>query len=688
MTLIAGMALGLLLGLLNLPAARAAYEWRDPQIISDDTGLKLVGANIAASSDGQVLSAIWSNSRASYLNPQVATSLDAGATWSDPEYLVEEAVNYSAYTSNWVAPDGSAAVGVYQGNFSGSVWHSRWTASSQEWTDPEAFDTGGTPQPAPRLAGSSQKVNGHYVVTATWLASGVSTTAFSATSQDSGATWNDPVEVATLDGGLGTLFVSADGSTQALAFVNSGSASIAVSQDSGAHWSDPIPVVPSSGAQPPVVNGTPDASVLFVGDQGGGSAFLASTTDLGDHWNTAMLTPPAGASSVSGIVPSTDGSTATAIVTANDSGKGNAWVTRTSDTGVHWSTAETIAPESDTSLDRAAVSGSADGRAISVTWPSTSGGSEELTLATSEDSGESWSVHTIEGATFFSGPATVVSADARETSSVWTRANEIYTVGTFTPPESPAAPSAVAALGGAAVTVEKPAPGDAPITGMELQAHQVGVGSLRWSRRDGGSVVCSDSGSSCTCTVTGLIAGADYNFTAAALNQYGTGPASDPSNTVTALGPTPVPTPTTSPSASPTASPSPTVTPTPTPTPTPTGGVQVKAAKKTKKLRSGKRTKLVKSVTTGGGNLSRVKAQCLFQNHRVKKKDRKDLCSFKMTRSTSNARVWVTPKCATGLKARVHIVVRNVPGEGKVAWQRTWRVARDTSDACYLHGNG
>ncbi|MCB0920022.1 MAG: hypothetical protein KDC39_15795 [Actinobacteria bacterium] len=107
----------------------------------------------------------------------------------------------------------------------------------------------------------------------------------------------------------------------------------------------------------------------------------------------------------------------------------------------------------------------------------------------------------------------------------------------------------------------------------------------------------------------------------------------------------------------------------------------MKALKKAKKLRSGKRAEVVRSVEAGGGKVSRVRAQCLFQNHRVKKSDRKDFCRFKVKRSSSDAHVWVTPKCVTNLKARVSIVFRNVPGQGKVTWQRTWRVAQDRMPA-------
>ena len=90
------------------------------------------------------------------------------------------------------------------------------------------------------------------------------------------------------------------------------------------------------------------------------------------------------------------------------------------------------------------------------------------------------------------------------------------------------------------------------------------------------------------------------------------------------------------------------------------------------------------------GTVKRVKATCLFQNQRVKnKRDQKRLCSFKVkvNQKGSNAKVWVTPRCATQLKARVQIVIK-VPGEGRDIWSRTWKVRTDSSNRCSLSGNG
>lgn len=109
---------------------------------------------------------------------------------------------------------------------------------------------------------------------------------------------------------------------------------------------------------------------------------------------------------------------------------------------------------------------------------------------------------------------------------------------------------------------------------------------------------------------------------------------------------------------------------------------------KGKQLKSGKRTKVVRKVETQG-RVAKVTAQCLYQGQPVlKKKDRKQLCAITVNQTRNNAKVSVRPKCATDLKVRTRVVMRGVPGEGKVTWDRTWKVKRDTSDQCRLSGNG
>lgn len=114
------------------------------------------------------------------------------------------------------------------------------------------------------------------------------------------------------------------------------------------------------------------------------------------------------------------------------------------------------------------------------------------------------------------------------------------------------------------------------------------------------------------------------------------------------------------------------------------------ARAKPQRLVTGERTKIVKRVKTAGG-IAKVKATCLYRNQPVfSKKDRQRLCTFKVwiASDSRNARVKVTPHCGSNLKARVRIVMRDVPGEGRVSWKRIWKVKRDSGNVCDIGGNG
>jgi hypothetical protein len=101
-----------------------------------------------------------------------------------------------------------------------------------------------------------------------------------------------------------------------------------------------------------------------------------------------------------------------------------------------------------------------------------------------------------------------------------------------------------------------PSPPAAP-TGVSAAAGQEQA-TVSWTavtgQISGYTATASPGGQSCTTTttsrtVTGLTAGTTYTFTVTAANEFGSGPASSPSNSVTPAGPTPTPTPTVSVSA-------------------------------------------------------------------------------------------------------------------------------------------
>ena len=131
-----------------------------------------------------------------------------------------------------------------------------------------------------------------------------------------------------------------------------------------------------------------------------------------------------------------------------------------------------------------------------------------------------------------------------------------FTAPCFTAPTTPAAPTVTAGNGQATVTVNP----------------QMGGPAASWVvTSTPGSLTCPITGTSGSCTISGLTNGTTYTFTSTATNRIGTSAASPASNPVTPQSPgggtTPTPTPTPTPTASP--SPSAVITPVAQPTSAP-----------------------------------------------------------------------------------------------------------------------
>lgn len=113
----------------------------------------------------------------------------------------------------------------------------------------------------------------------------------------------------------------------------------------------------------------------------------------------------------------------------------------------------------------------------------------------------------------------------------------------------------------------------------------------------------------------------------------------------------------------------------------------VKARAK-KKLKLGKRAKLVKSATTNA-RITRVNTTCHLDGTKLKGENKRAACkvTVRRTRATySNINVRVTPKRSVRLKIRTKIVA-NAPGMEKDVWNRTWKVKNKPRTHCALNGN-
>ena len=118
--------------------------------------------------------------------------------------------------------------------------------------------------------------------------------------------------------------------------------------------------------------------------------------------------------------------------------------------------------------------------------------------------------------------AAVYSGDAQNPSSADNSTDECYTVAS--PPSAPANVSATAGNGQATVSFTAPFAGNSPITSYTVTATDTTYSF------NGGETA---SGTSSPITIAGLTNGDTYTFTVTATNGIGTGPSSNPSNSVT-----------------------------------------------------------------------------------------------------------------------------------------------------------
>ena len=109
----------------------------------------------------------------------------------------------------------------------------------------------------------------------------------------------------------------------------------------------------------------------------------------------------------------------------------------------------------------------------------------------------------------------------------------------------------------------------------------------------------------------------------------------------------------------------------------------VKAVKKSKKLKVGKKAKLVKSAQTNG-DITKVKIVCKTQGDKVKgKKAKKQVCGAKekKKKDPSTAKIVAKPKCDTKVKIKA-VVTAQYQQTDPAKWKRTWKVKNNTGPGC------
>ena len=108
------------------------------------------------------------------------------------------------------------------------------------------------------------------------------------------------------------------------------------------------------------------------------------------------------------------------------------------------------------------------------------------------------------------------------------------------------------------------------------------------------------------------------------------------------------------------------------------------ARAKSKRLKVGKRTRIVRDIETNG-TLKRLTVSCYFQGHKLTGKQKRSICP-----TTKNKRRGVAkaePQCSTQLRINVRIVAK-ADGQRRATWKRNWRVKQRPPVVCSLDGNG
>ena len=109
----------------------------------------------------------------------------------------------------------------------------------------------------------------------------------------------------------------------------------------------------------------------------------------------------------------------------------------------------------------------------------------------------------------------------------------------------------------------------------------------------------------------------------------------------------------------------------------------VKAVKKNKKLKVGKKSKLVKSAQTNG-DITKVKIVCKAQGKKVKgKQAKKQVCGAKekKKKDPSTAKIVAKPKCDSKVRIKAVLTARYQQAD-PAKWKRTWKVKKNNGSSC------
>ena len=147
-----------------------------------------------------------------------------------------------------------------------------------------------------------------------------------------------------------------------------------------------------------------------------------------------------------------------------------------------------------------------------------------------------------------------------------------------------------------------------------------------------------------------------------------------------AQAPVPAPAPAPAPAPLPAPVPEPAVPDASAPSGPQSATLSVQAKSVRKKLKLGRKTKLVRRVSTNAA-VSDVRVSCLKGKKTLQGKKARRSCKLKRVASANTAKVTVRPKCTKKLKIRVTVTAAKA-GMTTQVWSRTWKAKKQPRVSC------
>jgi hypothetical protein len=204
---------------------------------------------------------------------------------------------------------------------------------------------------------------------------------------------------------------------------------VSVSVSASINWSDAVTLSEAgeNGRYPVVAvsdDGTTQTITWYRYDGANNRVQVTTTTDSGQTWSDAETLSEAGQHGYDPeVAGSADGTTQTITWSRNDGTNDyRVQVTTSADSGQTWSDVETLS-EAGSSADEPQVAMSADGTTQTIVWYRSDGANDLVQVATSADSGATWSdVETLsEAGQHAYNPQVAVSDDGTTQTIVWHR---------------------------------------------------------------------------------------------------------------------------------------------------------------------------------------------------------------------------------------------------------------------------